>query len=84
MGQPARAGALTPASPTSTTVAPAARAELLVDVATGRVLYAKNARVPLPPASLTKLLTAMIVDDWLLPGAVVPVSARAATASPIG
>ncbi len=82
VGQPAWAGAVTPASPTSTTVPPAAKAELLVDVATGRVLLAKNARVPLPPASLTKLLTAMIASDWLLPGAMVPVSARAATASP--
>ena len=43
---------------------------------------AQNDHVPLPPASLTKMLTAMIASDWLPPGAMVPVSARAATVSP--
>ncbi len=46
------------------------------------MLFGENAHLPLPPASLTKLLTAMIASDWLPPGAVVPISANAATASP--
>lgn len=61
---------------------PPAKAELLVDVGTGRVLYAHNDHVPLPPGSLTKVLTAMIAADWLPPNALVPVSRVAANASP--
>jgi serine-type D-Ala-D-Ala carboxypeptidase (penicillin-binding protein 5/6) len=80
--QPAHAGAVAPASTTSTTVPPAAKAEVLVDVATGRVLFGENEHLPLPPASLTKMLTAMIAYDWLSPAAVIPVSAQAATVYP--
>ena len=36
----------------------------------------------LPPASLTKMLTALIAVDWLPPGTVIPVSARAAGVAP--
>jgi D-alanyl-D-alanine carboxypeptidase len=87
VGQPSHASALAPAptsttSTTSTTVPPAAKAELLVDAATGRVLFGQNEHLPLPPGSLTKLLTAMIVSDWLPPNTAVPISARAAAASP--
>ncbi len=82
MSEPAPAGALAPAPTTSTTVPPAAKAEVLVDVATGRVLFGANEHLPLPPASLTKILTAMIADDWLPPSSVIPVSPQAATVYP--
>jgi D-alanyl-D-alanine carboxypeptidase (penicillin-binding protein 5/6) len=39
----------------------ASRAALLLDAETGTVLYEKNADEPIPPASLTKLMTAHIV-----------------------
>ncbi len=39
----------------------AARAVLLYDITTDRVLVSQNARTPLPPASLTKLMTALVV-----------------------
>jgi D-alanyl-D-alanine carboxypeptidase (penicillin-binding protein 5/6) len=61
---------------------PPAKAMLLVDVTTGRELYGVNEHVILPPASLTKILTAMVASDWLPPRALVPVSARAAGVYP--
>lgn len=39
----------------------AARAALLVDINTGTVLYEQSARDPLPPASTTKIMTALLV-----------------------
>lgn len=54
-------------------VPPALRAEAacLVDVATGRILYAQDAGRTLPPASTAKILTALVVlegarlDEWI-------------------
>jgi D-alanyl-D-alanine endopeptidase (penicillin-binding protein 7) len=40
-----------------------AKSALLVNYANGRVLYAKNADIPRPIASITKLVTAMVVLD---------------------
>lgn len=40
-----------------------ARAAVAVDLSTGRTLYAKNADRRMPVASLTKLMTAMVVID---------------------
>jgi D-alanyl-D-alanine endopeptidase (penicillin-binding protein 7) len=40
-----------------------ARAAIVVDMTTGRTLYSKHADEPRPIASLTKLLTAMVVLD---------------------
>jgi D-alanyl-D-alanine carboxypeptidase (penicillin-binding protein 5/6) len=37
-----------------------ARALLLMDAKSGKILYQKNAHVPLPPASTTKILTAVL------------------------
>ena len=55
-----------------------ARAWVLVDANRGVVIDGSNARVPLPPASLTKLLTALVAVRSLDPSAEVPVSERAA------
>ncbi len=72
---------------TSSTTAPVAapppaKAEILVDVNTGRALLGENEHQPLPPGSLTKMLTAMIAIDWLTPAAQIPVSAGAASVYP--
>ena len=71
------------ASPSTTAPGPPpAKAELLADLDTGRVLVAQNVHTPLPPASLTKIVTALVAADWLPGGPPVPVSARAANVSP--
>jgi D-alanyl-D-alanine carboxypeptidase (penicillin-binding protein 5/6) len=51
---------------------------ILVDLDRGVVLDAGNDRTPLPPASLTKLLTAVIATGQLSPSDTLTVSARAA------
>lgn len=53
-------------------------AAVLVDVETGRTLYERAPDRRLPPASTTKVLTAMLVIDRLRPDAVVRISQRAA------
>lgn len=60
----------------------AARAYVLSDYHTGRILEAVNAHQRVEPASLTKMMTAYIVyaaihDGRLKPGQVVPVSVKA-------
>lgn len=40
-----------------------ARAAYLMDAATGKVLYQRDAETPLPPASTTKIVTALVVLD---------------------
>ncbi|MCR2804832.1 D-alanyl-D-alanine carboxypeptidase family protein [Paenibacillus soyae] len=44
-------------------------AAFLIDADTGEVLYAKNADVPLPPASMSKMMTEVIVLDSIHEGA---------------
>jgi D-alanyl-D-alanine carboxypeptidase len=78
---PARAAA-PPAPSTTLPVPPPATAELLADLDTGRVLLASNVHRRLPPASLTKMLTAMIAVARIPADAVIPVSARAANVTP--
>lgn len=56
----------------------APKAYIVVDQATGRVVAASNERQPLPPASMTKVLTALAAVAALKPSDKVPVSARAA------
>lgn len=46
----------------------AAKAYLLVDAATGKVLIEENADEQLPPASLTKMMTGYIVSDEIARG----------------
>lgn len=55
-----------------------ARAAIVVDGVSGRVLYAKNQDLELPPASMTKLVTAMVVLDRLNTETVITISERAA------
>ena len=63
---------------TAPVVIPPPKAWILVDASSGAVLDAGNDRTPLPPASLTKLLTAVIAAQTLQPSDVMTVSARAA------
>jgi D-alanyl-D-alanine carboxypeptidase len=67
-----------PASTTSSTAPPPPKAYILVDANTGSVLAASNERVPRPPASLTKVLTALAASAALPHDGTLPISARAA------
>jgi D-alanyl-D-alanine carboxypeptidase (penicillin-binding protein 5/6) len=57
-----------------------ARAAVLMDAETGQVLFAKNAHQPLPPASLTKIMTAIVVLERCDLDAGVKASQRAVNA----
>ncbi|HYA45017.1 MAG TPA: hypothetical protein VED59_05380, partial [Acidimicrobiales bacterium] len=69
----ALSGLIAPSPPTSpapiaspaASPLPAAASYVLVDVGTGNVLAGYNERLPLPPASLTKVLTALIAVAYL-------------------
>jgi D-alanyl-D-alanine carboxypeptidase (penicillin-binding protein 5/6) len=61
-------------------VPPPARAWILVDADTGNVLDGLGARTPLPPASLTKVLTAIAAINSMPPTAAIPVSTLAEAA----
>jgi len=73
-----------PARATTTTTTPAVpppKAWILVDADTGNVIAAGNDHTPLPPASLTKVITALAASD-LPPDTPVTVNAAAAAAPP--
>jgi len=72
--------AATPSTPVAPPPPP--RAWVLVDAARGTVLDAGNYREPLPPASLTKLLTALVATSRVGPDDVIPVSSRAEAQPP--
>ena len=60
-----------------------ARAALLMEKSTGQVLYQANAHAPLEPASVTKVMTLLLIMEALEEGTItkdtmVPVSATAA------
>src|SRR5918996_2456920 len=59
-----------------------AAAALIMDAATGEVLYEKNAHIPLPMASTTKVMTALLGVERLRPHEVIRISAYAASMSP--
>jgi serine-type D-Ala-D-Ala carboxypeptidase (penicillin-binding protein 5/6) len=59
-----------------------AEAALIMDAATGEVLYEKNAHIPLPMASTTKVMTGLLGVERLRPHEVIQVSAYAASMSP--
>ena len=59
-----------------------AESYLLIDAATGDVLASENARMRLPPASLTKIMTSYIIADEIEQGRItlddrVPISVKA-------
>ncbi|MGD0282002.1 MAG: serine hydrolase [Dissulfurispiraceae bacterium] len=55
-----------------------ARAAVVIDSATEKILYAKNPQWKLAPASTTKLVTAMVVLDTISPDTVITISENAA------
>jgi len=59
------------------------RAAVVMDAATGRLLYAKNPERCLMPASTTKLMTALVVLDNAGLGDVATVSRRASRTAPL-
>jgi serine-type D-Ala-D-Ala carboxypeptidase (penicillin-binding protein 5/6) len=59
-----------------------ARAAIAVDVRTGTVYFARNETLPLPPASTTKLLTAIVTLRNTAPDELMRVSANAASMPP--
>src|SRR5688500_20001527 len=59
-----------------------AQAAFLIDLQSGQELYAKNPDVPLPPASMSKLMTVLMVFERLADGSLslddtLPVSEKA-------
>ncbi len=58
------------------------KAAVVMEASTGRILYGKNPSLKLPPASTTKLVTAMVVLDRLGPDDTVAISEKAAHISP--
>jgi D-alanyl-D-alanine carboxypeptidase (penicillin-binding protein 5/6) len=61
---------------------PSAVAALIMEAETGEVLYEKNAHLPLPMASTTKVMTALLGVERLRPYEVVSISAYAASMAP--
>ena len=59
------------------------KSAVAIEASTGRVLYGKNPNLRLPPASTTKLMTAMVVLDRVALSDTVVISEGAATVSPI-
>jgi D-alanyl-D-alanine carboxypeptidase (penicillin-binding protein 5/6) len=59
------------------------KAAVVLEASTGRILYGKNPNLKLPPASTTKLMTAMVVLDRMNPEDTVVISEKAANVSPI-
>lgn len=60
----------------------AALSAVLMNPATGEILFAKEPHLRLPPASTTKVLTALVALDHLDPNTRLSVSPQAASASP--
>ena len=54
----------------STTLAPNCTSAILLEAETGRVLFEQNADQPLPPASVTKIMTILLVMEAIESGAV--------------
>ncbi len=60
----------------------ASRATVVMDGSTGRILYAKNPNLRLPPASTTKLMTAIIALEEVNTSDVTKISKNASRVSP--
>ena len=84
-GAKAAAAAAVPTSPAATPIGPidtAARWAVAIDFTTGATLLDKDADVPMPPSSMTKLMTEYLVEKNLASGKLkldqmLPVSERA-------
>lgn len=74
---PAPSTSTTVAASTTTTVPVEPKAYIVIDADTGAVVAAKNDRTPLPPASLTKVLTAVTAAPLLDRSGRITISARA-------
>jgi D-alanyl-D-alanine carboxypeptidase (penicillin-binding protein 5/6) len=59
------------------------KSAVAIEASTGRILYGKNPNLRLPPASTTKLMTAMVVLDRVTLSDTLVISERAATVSPV-
>ncbi|MDI6890491.1 MAG: D-alanyl-D-alanine carboxypeptidase family protein [Thermodesulfovibrionales bacterium] len=59
------------------------RAAVVMDASTGRILYAKNPNLRLPPASTTKLMAAIVAIEKADLSDVIRVSKNASRASPL-
>jgi serine-type D-Ala-D-Ala carboxypeptidase (penicillin-binding protein 5/6) len=57
---------------TASGVRPAVHSAILMDMTTGRILYTHNADAPLPPASITKVLSLYLADEAIREGRVHP------------
>jgi D-alanyl-D-alanine carboxypeptidase (penicillin-binding protein 5/6) len=55
-----------------------ARSAVVIESSSEKILYAKNPNIKLPPASTTKLITAMVALDRLNPDSVISISRDAA------
>jgi D-alanyl-D-alanine carboxypeptidase len=67
------------ASPAQKKMPPiSAKAAVVMEMESGRILYAKDAYTPLYPASMTKLLTALLLVEHTQPDDRLPVSQHAA------
>ncbi len=75
---PASSGSWGRAPTTTAAPLPPPRAWIAVDADTGNIISSGHDHTPLPPASLTKIITALAVVYALPANATVPVSARAA------
>jgi serine-type D-Ala-D-Ala carboxypeptidase (penicillin-binding protein 5/6) len=70
----------TPVVVASTAAAPSitARAAVVMEASCGAVLYAKNQDAQFPPASLTKVVTALVADDLSQPDELVSIQVNGA------
>src|SRR5690606_8289443 len=48
---------------TSMDLTPEAKSAILMDMDTGTVMYEKNSDLPLPPASITKIMTMLLIME---------------------
>ncbi len=55
-----------------------AQSVLAIDLTSGKILFEKNSKTQRPIASLTKLMTALIIAEEELPGSIVEISTNAA------
>ncbi|WP_211296519.1 D-alanyl-D-alanine carboxypeptidase family protein [Paenibacillus donghaensis] len=55
----------TPAKAAAADLAPGARSAILMDAGTGTVIYEKNSHDKLPPASITKVMTMLLIVEAL-------------------